>query len=192
MKHRPIYECFTLRPCAGEELFPGIRGYRETVIPQIVNGILARHDLLFLGLRGQAKTRILRMLPSLLDEWIPVMAGMDINDDPLHPMTLMGRRRVDEAGVGEVLDRVLPADRLAPHEDAGLVAQVEEQRVERVVAAAHEVAAEVLELLHVADEQRLGLVPSAHKRVHVEDELDPLDAELEEVPDLNAEPRGAQ
>jgi magnesium chelatase subunit I len=54
---------------AGEELFPGILGYRDTVIPQIINGILSKHDLLFLGLRGQAKTRILRMLPLLLDEW---------------------------------------------------------------------------------------------------------------------------
>jgi magnesium chelatase subunit I len=54
-------------------LFPGIVGYRDSVIPQIVNGILSKHDLLFLGLRGQAKTRILRMLPQLLDEWIPVL-----------------------------------------------------------------------------------------------------------------------
>src|ERR1700744_5884998 len=68
---------------AKEELFPGIIGYRDSVIPQIVNGILSRHDLLFLGLRGQAKTRILRMLPDLLDEWLPVLADVDLNDDPL-------------------------------------------------------------------------------------------------------------
>src|SRR5580692_2715128 len=65
-----------LRP--GEDLFPGIVGYRDTVIPQIINGILSRHDLLFLGLRGQAKTRMLRALPLLLDEWIPVLVGPDI------------------------------------------------------------------------------------------------------------------
>ncbi len=81
-----------------EELFPGIRGYRDTVVPQIVNGLLARHDLLFLGLRGQAKTRILRMLPMLLDEWIPVLAGMDINDDPVSPSTQAGKRLVAEHG----------------------------------------------------------------------------------------------
>src|SRR5512136_1326648 len=68
---------------AGETLFPGIVGYDETVIPQIVNAVLSRHDMLFLGLRGQAKTRILRMLPELLDEWIPVLSGVDINDDPI-------------------------------------------------------------------------------------------------------------
>src|SRR5437660_11674332 len=83
---------------AGEELFPGIIGYRDTVIPQIVNGILSRHDLLFLGLRGHAKTRILRMLPDLLDEWIPVLSGVEINDDPIHPMTTTGKRLPAEQG----------------------------------------------------------------------------------------------
>ena len=83
---------------AGEELFPGIIGYRDTVVPQIINGMLSRHDLLFLGLRGQAKTRILRMLPSLLDEWIPVLEGIEINDDPIRPLTRMGQRIIDEQG----------------------------------------------------------------------------------------------
>src|SRR6185436_11696536 len=82
----------------GEELFPGIVGYRETVVPQIVNGILSKHDLLFLGLRGQAKTRILRLLPTLLDEWMPVLAGVEINDDPVAPMTKTGRRIIAEQG----------------------------------------------------------------------------------------------
>src|SRR5688572_20884334 len=83
---------------AGEELFPGIVGYRDSVIPQLVNGILAKHDMLLLGLRGQAKTRILRMLPDLLDEWMPVLTGVDINDDPLAPMTKTGKRIVAEEG----------------------------------------------------------------------------------------------
>src|SRR6266581_3146308 len=81
-----------------EELFAGIIGYRDTVIPQIVNGILSRHDLLFLGLRGQAKTRILRMLPDLLDEWIPVLSGVEINDDPIKPITKTGQRLLAEQG----------------------------------------------------------------------------------------------
>ncbi len=79
-------------------LFPGIRGYRHTVLPQIIHAVFSRHDMLFLGLRGQAKTRILRMLPSLLDEWCPVIAGLEIPDDPLEPMTSLGRRAVLEAG----------------------------------------------------------------------------------------------
>ncbi|CAN5534201.1 magnesium chelatase [soil metagenome] len=79
-----------------EELFSGIVGYRDTVVPQIVNGILSKHDLLFLGLRGQAKTRILRMLPLLLDEWIPTLAGTEINDDPIEPVTRSGKRIIAE------------------------------------------------------------------------------------------------
>jgi magnesium chelatase subunit I len=83
---------------AKEELFPGIVGYRDSVIPQIINGLLSKHDLLFLGLRGQAKTRILRMLPLLMDEYIPVIAGTEINDDPLAPVTKTGKRLISEHG----------------------------------------------------------------------------------------------
>src|SRR5438045_4078962 len=83
---------------AGEELFPGILGYGETVLPQIVNAILSKHDILFLGLRGQAKTRILRMLPELLDEWMPTLSGTEINDDPIEPITTTGRRILAEQG----------------------------------------------------------------------------------------------
>ncbi len=82
----------------GEDLFPGILGYRETVIPQVINAILSKHDILFLGLRGQAKTRILRMLPDLLDEYIPTLSGTEINDDPIHPITTSGKRLLAEQG----------------------------------------------------------------------------------------------
>jgi magnesium chelatase subunit I len=94
-----------------EDLFPGIVGYRDTVIPQIVNGILSRHDLLFLGLRGQAKTRILRMLPDLLDEWTPVLAGVEINDDPLAPITKTGQRLLAEQGDDAKIEWVHRRDR---------------------------------------------------------------------------------
>src|SRR5438876_598944 len=96
---------------AGEELFPGIVGYRDTVIPQIINGILSKHDLLFLGLRGQAKTRILRMLPTLLDEWMPVLAGVEINDDPVAPMTKTGKRIIAEQGDDAQIEWVHRDDR---------------------------------------------------------------------------------
>src|SRR4051812_7168444 len=94
-----------------EELFPGIIGYRESVIPQIVNGILSKHDLLFLGLRGQAKTRILRMLPQLLDEWIPTLAGTEINDDPIAPSTKTGKRIITEQGDDAPIEWVHRDDR---------------------------------------------------------------------------------
>jgi len=70
----------------GETLFPGIVGYEKTVIPQIENAILSGHDFILLGLRGQAKTRILRALPRFLDEWSPAIDGCEVNDDPLQPI----------------------------------------------------------------------------------------------------------
>jgi magnesium chelatase subunit I len=83
---------------AGEELFPGIFGYEETVIPHIVNAILAGQDIIFLGERGQAKSRIIRSLTSLLDEEIPVLAGCEIPENPFHPITQAGRDVVAEKG----------------------------------------------------------------------------------------------
>jgi magnesium chelatase subunit I len=81
-----------------ETLFPGIIGYDESVIPQVVNAVLSGHDLLFLGLRGQGKTRMLRMLVGLLDDTIPIVAGSEINDDPLAPLSKYARDLVAEKG----------------------------------------------------------------------------------------------
>lgn len=82
----------------GESLFPDILGYEETVVPQIQNAILSRHDMLFLGLRGQAKTRMLRQLVHLLDEYLPVIAGSEINDHPFHPISRYARDLVAAEG----------------------------------------------------------------------------------------------
>jgi magnesium chelatase subunit I len=79
-------------------LFPGIIGYDETVIPELQNAILARHDFILLGLRGQAKTRISRSMVDLLDPWIPVVKGSEIHDNPYAPTSAYGRRVVAEAG----------------------------------------------------------------------------------------------
>src|SRR5215831_523406 len=69
-----------------ENLFPGIVGYDDTVIPEIINAILSKHNIIFLGLRGQAKSRIMRQIVSLLDEWIPVIEGCEISDNPYKPI----------------------------------------------------------------------------------------------------------
>src|SRR3954469_3025588 len=82
----------------GEPLFPDILGYEETVVPQIQNAILSRHDMLFLGLRGQAKTRMLRQLVHLLDDAIPVVKGSEVNDHPYGPISKEGRDRVATHG----------------------------------------------------------------------------------------------
>lgn len=83
---------------AGERLFPGVLGYERTVIPGVVNALLAGHDFILLGLRGQAKTRILRALVALLDDEIPVLAGTELNDDPLAPISTQGRRLLEKHG----------------------------------------------------------------------------------------------
>ena len=75
-----------------EKLFPGIVGYDETVVPQIINAVLSRHNLILLGLRGQAKSRIIRQLTYLLDAQIPAIAGSEVNDDPFHPISAYGRQ----------------------------------------------------------------------------------------------------
>jgi magnesium chelatase subunit I len=81
-----------------EPLFPGIIGYEKTVVPALVNAILARHDIILLGLRGQAKSRIVRALPSLLDEFIPVVKGSEINDNPFRPVSKAATELVNEMG----------------------------------------------------------------------------------------------
>src|SRR2546428_2647741 len=84
----------------GSALFPGIVGYEETVLPQLVNAILSRHNFILLGLRGQAKSRILRQLVTLLDEEIPIIAGSEVNDDPFDPISKYGRELIAEHGDG--------------------------------------------------------------------------------------------
>ena len=81
-----------------EPLFPGVLGYERTVIPGVVNALLAGHDFILLGLRGQAKTRLLRSLVDLLDDEVPVLAGTELNDDPLEPISTTGQRIVAEQG----------------------------------------------------------------------------------------------
>ncbi|MBM3764006.1 MAG: magnesium chelatase, partial [Acidobacteria bacterium] len=82
----------------GGELFPGIRGYGDTVIPQVVNAVLSRHNFILLGLRGQAKTRLIRMLTALLDEWTPYVAGSEIRDHPLAPVSAYARQQLAALG----------------------------------------------------------------------------------------------
>ena len=96
--HEEVRQNLIRKLRAGEPLFPGIVGYDETVLPQLVNALLSRHHFILLGLRGQAKTRLLRALVTLLDDVIPVMPGCEINDDPLQPICGACRAQVAEAG----------------------------------------------------------------------------------------------
>src|SRR6187431_2796949 len=91
---------------AGEPLFAGVSGYEDTVMPQLENALLAGHDVIFLGERGQAKTRMIRSLTGLLDEWMPIIAGSEINDDPYDPVSRYARDLVAEHGDGTEVEWV--------------------------------------------------------------------------------------
>src|SRR5205809_893872 len=89
---------------SNEPIFPGIIGFDDTVIPQIANAVLSRHNFILLGLRGQAKSRILRSLVMLLDEEVPFIAGCEINDDPLEPICRACHERLEECGAATPID----------------------------------------------------------------------------------------
>jgi magnesium chelatase subunit I len=99
---RPVKEemrANAVRALSGDTpLVTGIIGYEDTVLPQLANALLAGHDIIFLGERGQAKTRIIRALVELLDEWMPIVAGSEINDDPYNPVSLHARHLVADRG----------------------------------------------------------------------------------------------
>ena len=95
----------------GRPLFPGVLGYEDTVMPQMVNALLSRHHFILLGLRGQAKSRILRALATLLDPALPVIAGSETNDDPFAPISKFGRDRIRESGDDTPIDWLAPDQR---------------------------------------------------------------------------------
>src|SRR5438445_8412656 len=99
------------RISSGKPLVDGVIGFDDTVMPQLENALLAGHDVIFLGERGQAKTRIIRSLTGLLDEWMPIIAGSEINDDPYSPVSKHARDLVAEMGDGTPIDWVHRDDR---------------------------------------------------------------------------------
>jgi magnesium chelatase subunit I len=91
---------------AGEQLFPRVLGYEETVLPKLENALLAGHDIVFLGERGQAKTRLIRSMVDILDEWMPIISGSEINDDPYNPVSKYAKDLVAEFGEDTRVDWV--------------------------------------------------------------------------------------
>ena len=96
---------------AGQPLVSGVLGFEDTVVPQLENALLAGHDVILLGERGQAKTRLIRSLVNLLDEWLPVVAGSELNDDPTQPVSRFARVRVAEEGDSTPIDWIHRSDR---------------------------------------------------------------------------------
>ncbi len=166
-----IRENFLRMLAAGEELFPGIVGYDDTVIPEINVSLLAGHDLLFLGEKGQAKSRLMRLLTRFLDEWIPYLddPAIPLHDDPEKPITTAGRRLVEVRAPEDVpiawwhRDQRY-AERLAPGTKfADIIGEIDPAKLAGGVSMASE------EALH------LGLIPRMHRGIFAMNELPELD-----------------
>src|SRR5262249_5071531 len=106
-----LRENLTAKLCSGANIFPGIVGYDDTVVPQIVNAVLSRHNFILLGLRGQAKSRILRALISLLDPLTPYVAGCEIHDNPYAPICRRCRELIAERGDETPIAYLTPEER---------------------------------------------------------------------------------
>ncbi|MFM8282438.1 MAG: magnesium chelatase [Planctomycetaceae bacterium] len=166
-----VGENFTRALAAGEELFPGIVGYDDTVIPEINVALLAGHDMLFLGEKGQAKSRLMRQLVRFLDEWLPYLddPAIPFHDDPTAPISRAGRRLVAERDPADVPIAWWPrearyAERLAPGTKfADIIGEIDPAKL----AAGTSMGAE--EALH------FGLIPRMHRGIFAMNELPELD-----------------
>jgi magnesium chelatase subunit I len=168
---REIYDNFMAMLSRGDELFPGIIGYEDTVIPEINLALIAQHDLLFLGEKGQAKSRLMRSLAGFLDEEIPYLdvSGAPLHEDPYRPITRAGRRLVADTPEDEVPIAWWPraaryAERLAPGTKfADIIGEIDPAKL----AGGTSMSAE--EALH------FGLIPRMHRGIFAINELPELD-----------------
>lgn len=154
-----------------EDTFNGILGYEETVIPDVERALLSRHNILFLGLRGQAKTRMARQMTGLLDEYIPVVAGSEINDDPLHPISRFAHDLIAEKG------DATPVTWLHRSERYGEKLATPDVSVADLIGDIDPIKAANLRL-SFADERVIhyGIIPRSNRSIFV----------INEIPDLQA------
>ena len=168
---REIYDNFLRQLSRGEELFPGIIGYDNTVIPEINIGLIARHDLLFLGEKGQAKSRLMRLLVRFLDEEVPYLdlPGIAVHEEPYHPITRQGREAVtrlpaDEIPIGWWRREDRYAERLAPGTKfADVIGEIDPAKLAGGVSMSAE------------DALHFGLIPRMHRGIFAINELPELD-----------------
>lgn len=157
-----------------KEVFPGILGYDQSVIPQLQNAILSRHDILLLGLRGQAKSRILRLIPLLLDEYIPIVSGSELNDNPFAPLSKFAQERIqscgDETPISWLHRSERYAEKLATPDTsiADLIGDIDP------IKAAHN-------RLTYADEEviHFGIIPRTNRGIFAINELPDLQARIQ-------------
>jgi len=154
--------------------FNTILGYEDTVIPDVERALLSRHNILFLGLRGQAKTRMAREMVNLLDEWIPVVAGSEINDDPFAPISLYARNVIAEQGDDT------PISWLHRSQRYGEKLATPDVSVADLIGDIDPIKAANMRL-SFADEQALhyGIIPRSHRSIFVINELPDLQARIQ-------------
>lgn len=157
-----------------KETFSGVLGYEHTVIPDVERALLSRHNILFLGLRGQAKTRMARDIINLLDEWVPVVEGSEINDSPFAPISLFARKIIEEKG-----DKT-PITWLHRSERYGEKLATPDVSVADLIGDIDPIKAANLRL-SFADEEVLhyGIIPRSHRGVFVINELPDLQARIQ-------------
>jgi magnesium chelatase subunit I len=166
-----IHDNFLAKLAGGEELYPGIVGYDDTVIPELNIAILAQHDMLFLGEKGQAKSRLMRQMVSFLDELIPYIDDphIPVHDDPLRPITKRGRQLVGSVPADEVPIAWWPreqryAERLAPGTKfADIIGEIDPAKLAAGVS------------MGVEDALHFGLIPRLHRGIFAMNELPELD-----------------
>jgi magnesium chelatase subunit I len=157
-----------------ESVFAGIWGYEETVIPDMERAILAGHDINLLGLRGQAKTRLARLMINLLDEYIPVIEGSELNDDPLHPISRYGKDKVAELGDNTPVAWLHRSDRYAEK------LATPDVSIADLIGDVDPIKAASLKLPY-SDERviHFGLIPRSHRCLFVINELPDLQARIQ-------------
>lgn len=169
-----LRENLTARLKSGKPLFPGIVGYDQTVIPQVVNAVLARHNVILLGLRGQAKTRILRQLAGLLDEWMPIVKESEINDDPYHPLSKRAREMVAEHGDDTEIEWLHREQRYAEKlatPDVSIADLIGD--VDPIKAATHRLTFADEEVIH------FGIIPRTNRGIFAINELPDLQPRIQ-------------
>ncbi len=159
---------------AGEHTFPGIIGYDDSVVPDVERALLSRHNILFLGLRGQAKTRMARQITSLLDEYIPIVKGSEINDDPFQPVSKYARDII-----GEMKDST-PIAWIHRSERYGEKLATPDVSVADLIGDIDPIKAANLKL-NFADERVIhyGIIPRSNRGIFVINELPDLQARIQ-------------
>lgn len=158
----------------GLDIFKGILGYEDTVVPDVEKALLAKHNILLLGLRGQAKTRIARSLSGLLDEYMPIIEGSEINDSPLDPISSFGRQLIEEKGDKTPISWIHRSDRYVEK------LATPDVSVSDLIGDLDPIKA-VNQKLSYSDERAIhfGLVPRSHRSIFVINELPDLQPRIQ-------------